>query len=127
MEGSRYVKLPHEKGIGKTSAKPHEERPPPNTARAPLNTAVNDAVSERKKGKERIPPKETDDHRVLFNKYSKNQVPLNQNKTQDNEEDRIPPSINKTVNNRNSSQEKYVEVFTFDDTDEITLCNKRNS
>lgn len=32
----------------------------------------------------------------------------------------------KTTNNRRRSQEPYAEVYVFDDTDEITLFEKRN-
>lgn len=105
------------------------EASPPNSAKTPLKTGVNDSVSEQEDGEERISTQRTDDDRILFNnKHGEDRIPRNKRETQENDkdEDKILFKIKKTRNKRRTSQEPYVEVCTFDDTDKITLSKKCN-
>lgn len=60
MVGDREVRIHHAKFLKTKSANAQQKTLPPNSAKALLNTAVDDAVNRQQDAEERIPPRETD-------------------------------------------------------------------
>lgn len=107
--GARNVKCHQAKDLKRKHAKSQQKTSPPNTAKKPLNTTGNNAVSKQRNDEDRILLQEKDDDRILFNKkHSEGLIPPKQQIAESDDEDLNRSSKNESEDRIQSDSKKQV-------------------